>query len=415
MYSSWPTGMYIHSIGLETLSICLLALAITSLLAAVESTVTSTALPVISDVLDMGELHMWFVNAYFVMSTAFLPLFGQAADVFGRRWLTIGIVASDTSGGATSTALLIAGRAIRGVGDGGINLMIEMIVCDLVPLRDRGRFMGVMFAFFAVGTSLGLFIGGAIVFSINLPISGVSLILFAAFLHVNYQRGPSTAKRHRRIDYTGIAILTSSTTAILIALTYGGTRYPWSAWQVLLPLMLGFAGLGGFYLFIIYFIPVFFQAVPVEGPTTSGVLLPPTVVTIVPGALISGLILSKFARYRSLHFAMMTVGIGLFILLKQDSGLALYVVFQIIGVFKDSLYLVWIVAVGVTKFSSFVVFPKREIKLRYYLETEYGLEGPKYCTTKGGCADGRQVDNPPHGLSSCSVHKDANNEEQRQI
>lgn len=239
--------------------------------------------------------------------------------------------------------------------------------------------MGVIFAVFAVGTSLGPFIGGAIVqniswrwvFYINLPISGLSLILLAAFLHVNYQRGPSTAERLRRIDYAGNAILISSVTAILIALTYGGTRYPWSAWQVLLPLILGFAGLGGFYLFetspwcaepmvpkhlfsnrtsaaalyltwvhalfsfwIIYFMPVYFQAVLVKGPTRSGVLLLPTVVTIVPGGLISGLILTKFGRYRPLHFigfAMMTLGVGLFIILDHKSGLALYVVFQIIA------------------------------------------------------------------------------------
>ncbi|KAL1616300.1 hypothetical protein SLS56_011464 [Neofusicoccum ribis] len=361
-----------------------LALSITSLLAAVESTVTSTALPVISGALDAGELYVWFVNAYFLTSTAFLPLFGQVADIFGRRWLTIGIVAtfalgSGISGGATSTAMLIGGRAVQGIGGGGINLMIEMIVCDLVPLRDRGRFMGVIFALFAVGTSLGPFIGGAIVqntswrwvFYINLPIAAVSLVLLVAFLHVNYKRGASVAERLRRIDYTGNAILVASVTAILLALTYGGTRYPWSSWRVILPLVLGFCGLGAFQVYevsrfcaepmtpphlfknrtsaaafyltfihalfsfwIIYFLPVYFQAVLLKGPTRSGVLLLPTVVTIVPGGLISGLILSKFGRYRPLHvigFALMTLGIGLFILLDENSGIAIYVILQIIA------------------------------------------------------------------------------------
>lgn len=195
-------------------------------------------------------------------STAFTPLLGQIADAFGRRWLTISIVAifalgSGISGGASSTRMLIAGRAIQGIGGGGIILMIEMIVCDLVPLRDRGKFMGVVFALCSIGASLGPFIGGAItqhatwrwVFYMNLPIAGVALVLHILFLHVNYNRDPSTAARLRRLDYTGNVVLLASVTAILVALTYGGSIYPWSSWRVLLPLLVGFAGLG---LFIAY-------------------------------------------------------------------------------------------------------------------------------------------------------------------
>ncbi|KAK8047156.1 hypothetical protein PG996_015220 [Apiospora saccharicola] len=504
-----------------------LALAITSLLVSVESTVVSTALPSISGYLDAGENYVWFVNAYFLTSTACLPLFGQLADMFGRRGLTLCIVAifgvgSGICGGASSTAMLIGGRAVQGIGGGGVNLMVQMIVCDLVPLRDRGRFMGVILAVFAVGTSIGPFLGGAIVehttwrwvFYINLPISGVALALLGAFLRVSHQRGPSALQRLRRIDYVGNLILVSSVTAVLIALSYGGAVYPWSAWQVLLPLILGFVGMGGFHLlemspwcsepmtpkrlfsnrtsaaafyltfiqalfafWVIYFMPVYFQAVLLKGPTRSGILLLPTVVTVVPGGVISGIVLSKFGRYRRLHlvgFAMMTFGMGLFIMLDQHSHLALPVVFQIIaglgtgfamtsllpaaqaalsekdtasstavwsfirsfgtvwgvavpaaifnnradalahkitdpavralmvngqayshatsrllrnlsantrdqvvGVFNESLRIVWIVAVVITAVSFFIVFAEKEIKLRDNLETEYGLQGPE--------------------------------------
>ncbi|KAK6957354.1 hypothetical protein Daesc_000138 [Daldinia eschscholtzii] len=361
-----------------------LALSITSLLAAVESTVTSTAMPVIARALDAGELYVWFVNAYTLASTALLPLYGQIADIFGRRWLTIATVAiftlgSGISGGATSAGMLIAGRAVQGAGGGGIILMIEMIVCDLVPLRDRGSFMGVIFAVFAIGTSLGPFIGGAIaanttwrwVFWINLPIAAVALFLLVAFLHVNYDREPSITDRLRRIDFTGNAILIASVTSILIALAYGGTLYPWSSWRVILPLVLGFCGLGlfiafessrwcsdpmtplhlfqnrtsaaAFYLtfihslysfWVLYFLPVYFQGVQLQDPTRSGALLLPTVVTIVPGGLISGIVLTKFGRYRPLHFvayALMTLGTGLFILLGPSSSLPLYICIQFIG------------------------------------------------------------------------------------
>ncbi|KAF2431627.1 MFS general substrate transporter [Tothia fuscella] len=374
-----------------------LSLSVTSLLAAVESTVTSTALPIISADLNAGELYIWFVNAYFLTSTAFLPLFGQIADVFGRRWLTISIVAifvlgSGISGGAQNTGMLIAGRAVQGIGGGGINLMIDLIVCDLVPLRERGNFMAIIFAIFAVGTSLGPFIGGAIVqhaswrwvFWINLPIGGVALALLFAFLHVKNNSTQTLAKKIGRIDFIGNGILITAVTSILIALTYGGTRFSWSSWRVVLPLVLGFLGIIGFAFFessnfvveptmpphlfknrtaatayfltfihalfsfwVIYFLPVYFQGVLQTSPSRSGVLLLPTVVTIVPGGLVAGVILSKFGRYKPLHiigFALMTLGIGLFIKLDAKSHLAVYVVLQIIAGIGSGLVLTTLLA-----------------------------------------------------------------------
>lgn len=141
------------------------ALCLTSMLAAVESTVTSTALPSITKELDAGDLYVWFANSYFLTSTVFLPLIGQLADIFGRRYVMIGVVAvftlgSGISGGANSPAMLIAGRAVQGIGGGGINLMIEVIVSDLVPLRERGNYMALIFAIFCLGTAIGPFVGG---------------------------------------------------------------------------------------------------------------------------------------------------------------------------------------------------------------------------------------------------------------
>ncbi|KAI0095663.1 MFS general substrate transporter [Hypoxylon sp. NC0597] len=372
--------------------VVLIALGITSLSAAVESTVTSTALPRIAGALDAGELYVWFVNAYTLTSTAFLPLLGQIADIFGRRWLTIGIVAvfalgSGISGGATSATMLIAGRAVQGVGGGGIILMIEMIVCDLVSLRDRGRFTAVIMGLFGIVSSLGPFIGGAIaqgttwrwVFYINLPICGLSLVLLTSFLHVNYDRSPTVAQRLRRIDYSGNIILIASVASILISLTYGGTRYVWSSWRILLPLILGFAGLGLFVLYelsqwcaepmtpphlfqnrtsatafyltfihsllsfwILYFLPVYFQAVQLKSPNQSGVLLLPTAIVIIPGGIIGGFVMSKSGKYRPVHFAgfgFMTIGIGTFIIFDKNSDPALYVCLQLVAGLGSGLVL----------------------------------------------------------------------------
>ncbi|KAI1122371.1 MFS general substrate transporter [Nemania abortiva] len=482
--------------------VVLVALGITSLGAAVESTVISTALPRIAEALDAKELYVWFANAYTLTSTAFLPLLGQMADIFGRRWITIGVVAffalgSGISGGATSATMLIAGRAVQGVGGGGIILMIELIVCDLVALRDRGRFTAVIL--------------GVWVFYINLPICGVSLVLLISFLHLNYDRAPSITERLRRIDYFGNTMLIASVTAILIALSYGGTRYAWSEWRVLLPLILGFVGLGAFVLYesspwciepvtpphlfrnrtsavafyltfihsllsfwVLYFLPVYFQAVQVKSPNRSGVLLLPTATIIIPGSLVGGIVMSRFGKYRILHFvgvALMAIGTGTFILFDQNSSLALYVSLQIIaglgagillavllpavqaaltekdtalstatwsfirtfgtvwgvsvpsaifnsrsndlskriddpsvraliahgqayshatsdvllsltdhtrsqvvGVFSDSLRLVWIIATAVAGASFLVIFLERDMSLRKSLDTEYGLD-----------------------------------------
>jgi MFS family permease len=188
----------------------IISLCFTSLLTAIEATVTATALPSIARELDSRELYVWFVNALFLsryvpllrrqvcemnleanqfISAVVQPLFGQLADVFGRRWPTIFTVVvfalgSGIAGGATSAGMLIAGRTLQGVGIGGVNMLINIIVCDLVPQRKRGAVMGVVFAFFAVGSSLGPFVGGILVnraswrwvFYIGLPVAGVSLV-----------------------------------------------------------------------------------------------------------------------------------------------------------------------------------------------------------------------------------------------
>ncbi|KAF2642238.1 MFS general substrate transporter [Massarina eburnea CBS 473.64] len=359
------------------------SLCITSLLTAIESTVTSTALPSIANTLNSRELYVWFVNSIFLSSAVVQPLFGQLADVFGRRWPCIFTVAmfalgSGIAGGANSAAMLIIGRVFQGIGLGGVNCLLDMIVCDLVPMRKRGAIMGVIFAVFSAGSSIGPFVGGVLVdrvswrwvFYIGLPVAGAALVLLVMFLHVEYEKTTSVPQKLKRLDYTGNLLLVLAMVSILIALTYGGTLRPWSSWRTIVPLVLGFLGMVAFHVYeasgiqrepvmpprlfknrssflafilvflhgmilywVIYFLPVYFQSVLLSSPTRSGVQLLPTLIIVVPFGILAGGLTTATGKYKPfliIGFALQTLGVGLFSMLDSSSSTALWAVFQII-------------------------------------------------------------------------------------
>ncbi|MCJ1384553.1 hypothetical protein MMC17_007670 [Xylographa soralifera] len=362
----------------------IVSLCIAGVLPGLESTVVTTSLPTIVADLQIGDNYIWIANVFFLTSAAVQPLFGQVANVFGRRWLAISIVAffvfgSGICGGANSGAMLIAGRAIQGIGGGGLNMIVDVVISDLVPLRERGNFIAIILTVYSIGTTIGPFVGGAIVetttwrwvFYLNLPIGGVAMVMLFMFLHVNYQKEMTFAQKLKRIDYLGNIIIITSSIAILFALTYGGARYAWSSWRIILPLVLGLVGLIVFYIYensslplepvtptrlfknrtsgavmvitflnscllswAIYFLPVYFQAVQVSSPERSGVQILPLVLIAVPGAIIAVIVLTKYGRYRPLHhlgLAICTIGIGLFTLLNANSSMAAWVLFQAVG------------------------------------------------------------------------------------
>lgn len=190
------------------------------------------------------------------------------------------------------------------------------------------------------------------------------------FLHVKSNKEMTFREKIKRIDYLGNVILIGSTVAILYALTYGGTRYSWSSWHVLVPLVLGLLGLGCFMLFetspwaiepvvpprlftnrtsaivfiitflnsallywVLFFLPVYFQVVLRSSPARSGVQVLPIIVVAVPAAIGAVLLLTKFGKYKQLHligFAVCTIGLGLFTLLDASSTTAEWVIFQMI-------------------------------------------------------------------------------------
>ncbi|KAL2159570.1 hypothetical protein VTH06DRAFT_2139 [Thermothelomyces fergusii] len=358
------------------------SLAFTALCSSIEGTIITSALPTISAELGGDSSFIWVPNGYFLATMVMLPLMAQAANLFGRRWLTLISVAmftlgSGICGGANSPAMLIGGRVVQGLGGGGIALMINIVITDLVPLRERGKYMAIVQMVSAVGAALGPFLGGLLterstwrwVFYINLPIGGASLVALFVFLRVTTPPGGTFVEKLKRIDFVGNAIFIAATVSVLIGVTWGGAVYPWKSANVIVPLVLGFVGIGLFLAYewtlaknpslprgavvertaatvlavtflttlctywAFYFMPIYFQGVKAKSAFWSGVDALPLFAGLFPFAIIGGILLSKFGRYKPLHLigmAIVTVSFGLFSLLDRNSSTAAWACFQLL-------------------------------------------------------------------------------------
>ncbi|KPM45218.1 hypothetical protein AK830_g1350 [Neonectria ditissima] len=361
----------------------LVSISLTGLLTALEATITSTALPSIVNDLGGGHLYIWVVNGYLFAMTAMQPLYGQLANVFGRRWpmliaTALFVLGSGVCGGASNIQTLIVGRIIQGIGASGTTVLTETIICDVVPLRERGKFLAIVMGMIFLGTALGPFFAGLIVqystwrwtFYLALPVGGAALLALFFFLNVRYQKETNLATRISTIDWTGSVIFIAAITSVLLALSWAGVLYPWPSYNVLVPLLVGMAGLAGFFIFEqsrfapnptiplhlfsnrtslsvlfmtffhgiitiwqLYFMPVYFQGVLGSSPSTSGLQILATVFGIMPGAGIGGAVMSKLGRYKPIHYvawAVTLVGLGLFTLLDRNSSTGDWIGFQIV-------------------------------------------------------------------------------------
>jgi len=239
------------------------------------------------------------------------------------------------------------------------DVLLDIVCCDLVPLRERGKYLGLMFSWSGVAAGIGPVVGGALaetnwrwIFYMNIPICGMALLAILLFMRLKKRT------ELQEIDILGNIIFIPSILAVLLGLVMGGIEHPWSSWRVILPLVLGFAGwiafhvqqhfakypsvperlfsnrtsATGFALTFLssilvqasgYFLPVFFQAVLGTTAVRSGVNFLPLALGMLVFAVLAGVLMEKTGKYRPLHavsFAIAALGFGLLTLLDESTA-----------------------------------------------------------------------------------------------
>ncbi|MEU4835670.1 MFS transporter [Streptosporangium sp. NPDC023615] len=343
--------------GTEGVGFVIGALMLGMLLASLDQTIVSTALPtIVGDLGGLAELS-WVVTAYMLASTVSTPLWGKLGDQYGRKGLfqaaiVVFLIGSALCGQARGMGELIAFRGLQGLGGGGLIVLSQAIVADVVPARERGRYQGFFGAVFAVSSVAGPLLGGLFVdhlswrwvFYVNLPLGAVALAVVARALP------PSGERTRHTIDYLGIVLLGSAATCLILVTTWGGTTYPWDHpavlgpaaasvvllvlwWRVeqraaepvmpprlfrirtfnvasLIGFLVGFAMFGS-----LTYMPLFLQVVQGVSATTSGLHLLPMMAGLLVTSITGGLVISRTGRYRAFPIAGGAVtAVGLYLL-----------------------------------------------------------------------------------------------------
>ena len=371
MADSTSSGPQPHIPSQETgsMRLVILSIGLLLLLASLDQSIVSTALPTI--VADLGGLeHLsWVVTAYILTSTIVAPLYGKLGDLYGRRntifvSVALFLLGSVLCGVAPSMTFLIIARAVQGLGGGGLFVLALSVVGDVVPPRERGKIQGVFAAVFSTSSVLGPLAGGWIsenldwhwIFFINLPLGLIALVGFAASFK------PRGVRTSHKIDWLGAITLSLGLGALTLVTSLGGRSFAWSspeaialavvtvvslvafvlielrAAEPILPMWLfkmnvfwvtsviGFI-VGAAMFGAITFVPIYLQIAQGATPTGSGLLLIPMTVGILSTSTLAGQYMGRTGRYWVLPIIGMTLLCGGMLLLTQlqrDTGTVMF-------------------------------------------------------------------------------------------
>jgi len=333
--------------------------------AAISQTIVSPALPIIVAELGGMEHYSWLATSAMLASAVVVPVVGKLSDLYGRRpfyiaGLVLFMIGAVLSGLAQSFWWLVGARVIQGIGMGTLMPLSQVIIGDIIPPRQRGKYQGLMGAVFGICSIAGPLAGGFItdhwgwrwLFFVGIPFGLVGLVFIAKNLHL-----PHTPRK-AVVDVWGIVTLTVALVAILLATSWGGTTYPWSDWHVIGLYVLGAVALVAFVLIerraeepviplrlfhnptftasniaslavamgmfgAIFYIPVYAQGVLEANATSSGAIVMPMSLSMIVLSMLIGALITRTGRYKAFMVAgtvLMIAGFGLLTQLHYGSS-----------------------------------------------------------------------------------------------
>ncbi|KAK3363148.1 major facilitator superfamily domain-containing protein [Lasiosphaeria hispida] len=351
-------------------------------LAALDITIVTVAIPTIAQEFHSTAGYTWIGSAYMLASAATAPMWGRISDIWGRKsimLIAVGVfwVGSLLSAVSRNMSMLIAARALQGVGGGGIIILVNICISDLFSMRRRGVYFGVMGMVWAVAGAVGPVLGGVFTskvtwrwcFYINLPVSGIGMAILALVLKLHNPRTPMR-QGLAAVDWLGSLTIVGATLMVLLGLELGGVIRPWNSptviclvvfgvltgclfvlveWRIaehpIVPMSLfrvrsnlaslGVSALHGL-VFISgsYYLPLYFQAVLGATPLLSGVYILPFVLSLSLVSAAAGVIIKKTGKYLPCivgGMAVMTLGYGLFVNLEARQNWTKIIIYQLIA------------------------------------------------------------------------------------